>query len=191
MFFPVWLLHVSRACTALPKHGVGVEPPFWPDFWDRGRACARGGGYVCSKLRDLRIILRHTCWGTPPPQTFHLHLRFALLILDWYRPPPTPPSRPPHWVGTQSPHPRVEDFLLKRRICTYNGNHQHRHTHSLDAHLMALPLPPNTTTPLLHDRPLIKQQFFRLQTLSHGSGITCCARPPPLPRAALRKRPSR
>ena len=45
MLFPVWLSHVSRACTALSKHGVGVEPPFWPDFWDRGRACARGGGY--------------------------------------------------------------------------------------------------------------------------------------------------
>ena len=44
MLFPVWLSHVSRACTALSKHGVGVEPPFWPDFWDRGRACARGGG---------------------------------------------------------------------------------------------------------------------------------------------------
>ena len=42
---PVWLSHVSRACTALSKHGVGVEPPFWPDFWDCGRACARGGGY--------------------------------------------------------------------------------------------------------------------------------------------------
>ena len=38
-----WLSHVSRACTALSKHGVGVEPPFLPDFWDRGRACARGG----------------------------------------------------------------------------------------------------------------------------------------------------
>ena len=44
MSFPVWLSHVSRACTALSKHGVGVEPPFWPDFWDRGHACARGGG---------------------------------------------------------------------------------------------------------------------------------------------------
>ena len=44
MLFPVWLSHVSRTCTALFKHGVGVEPPFWPDFWDRGRACARGGG---------------------------------------------------------------------------------------------------------------------------------------------------
>ena len=44
MLFPVWLSHVSRACMALSKHGVGVEPPFWPDFWDRGRACARGGG---------------------------------------------------------------------------------------------------------------------------------------------------
>ena len=43
MLFPVWLLHVSRACTALSKHGVGVEPPFWPDFWDCSRACARGG----------------------------------------------------------------------------------------------------------------------------------------------------
>ena len=45
--FQPWLTmsHVSRACTALSKHGVGVEPPFWPDFWDRGRACAKGGGY--------------------------------------------------------------------------------------------------------------------------------------------------
>ena len=46
MLFPVWLSHVSRACTALSKHGVSVEPPFWPDFWDRGRACARGGGLL-------------------------------------------------------------------------------------------------------------------------------------------------
>ena len=51
MLFPVWLPHVSRACTALSKHGVGIEPPFWPDFWDCGRACARGG--VCS------IMLQH------------------------------------------------------------------------------------------------------------------------------------
>ena len=45
MLFPVWLSHVSRACTAMSKYGVGVEALFWPDFWDRGRACARGGGY--------------------------------------------------------------------------------------------------------------------------------------------------
>ena len=44
MLFPVWLSHVSRACPALSKHRVGVEPPFWSDCWDRGRACARGGG---------------------------------------------------------------------------------------------------------------------------------------------------
>ena len=36
------------ACTALSKHEVGVAPPFWPDFWDRGRACARGGGGTIS-----------------------------------------------------------------------------------------------------------------------------------------------
>ena len=53
MLFPVWLSHVSCACTALSKHGVGVEPPFWPDFWDRSRACARGGGSSPS----LRVTL--------------------------------------------------------------------------------------------------------------------------------------
>ena len=52
MLFPVRLSHVSRACTALSKHGVGVEPLFWPDFWDRGRACARGGG-----LHDMLTAL--------------------------------------------------------------------------------------------------------------------------------------
>ena len=27
-FIPIAVSHVSRACTALSKHGVGVEPPF-------------------------------------------------------------------------------------------------------------------------------------------------------------------
>ena len=27
--------------------GVGVEPLFCLGFWDCGRACARGGGYLC------------------------------------------------------------------------------------------------------------------------------------------------
>ena len=68
MLFPVWLSHVSRTCTALFKHGVGVEPPFWPDFWDRGRACARGGGYMAyNDQRDKAVILSHICPGDPPP----------------------------------------------------------------------------------------------------------------------------
>ena len=55
MLFLVWLSHVSRACTALSKHGVGVEPLFWPDFWDRGRACARGGAGVLSSEHRFRL----------------------------------------------------------------------------------------------------------------------------------------
>ena len=35
---------VPHAGTVLTKHGVGVEPLFCLFFWDRGRACARGGG---------------------------------------------------------------------------------------------------------------------------------------------------
>ena len=35
---------VPHASTVLSKHGVGVEPLFCLGFWDRGRACARGGG---------------------------------------------------------------------------------------------------------------------------------------------------
>ena len=58
MLFPVWLLHVSRACTALSKHGVGVEAPFWPDFWDRGRAFARGGGVHCPCSHLLAVPTR-------------------------------------------------------------------------------------------------------------------------------------
>ena len=54
MLFLVWLSHVSRTCTALSKHGVGVEPPFWPDFWDRGRARARRGGLRYRYKRILR-----------------------------------------------------------------------------------------------------------------------------------------
>ena len=38
------LLCVSRASTGLSRHGVGVEPLFCLDFWDRSRACTRGGG---------------------------------------------------------------------------------------------------------------------------------------------------
>ena len=33
--------------NGMAQHGVGVEPPFWPDFWDRGRAttpCIVSGG---------------------------------------------------------------------------------------------------------------------------------------------------
>ena len=32
-----------RAGTGLSKHGVGVETLFCLGFWDRGRACAKGG----------------------------------------------------------------------------------------------------------------------------------------------------
>ena len=28
----------------MAKHRVGIEPLFYLDFWDRGRACARGEG---------------------------------------------------------------------------------------------------------------------------------------------------
>ena len=71
MLFPAWLSHVSRACTALSKHRVGVEAPFWPDFWDRGRACARGGGVerfeTCLRPRCPTNALcnEHLCgvWG--------------------------------------------------------------------------------------------------------------------------------
>ena len=60
---------MSRACTALSKHWVGVEPPFWPDFWDRSRACARGGGVLwkkpekclATKFREVRCVLQ---WRT-------------------------------------------------------------------------------------------------------------------------------
>ena len=38
--------YVPHAGTVLSKHGVGVEPLFCLGFWDRGRACARGGGAV-------------------------------------------------------------------------------------------------------------------------------------------------
>ena len=34
---------VPHAGTVLSKHAVGVEPLFCLVFWDRGRACARGG----------------------------------------------------------------------------------------------------------------------------------------------------
>ena len=37
------LLCVSRPSTGLSKDVVGVEPLFCLHFWDRGRACARGG----------------------------------------------------------------------------------------------------------------------------------------------------
>ena len=35
---------VSRASVSLSKHGFGAEPLFCLDIWDRGRACASGGG---------------------------------------------------------------------------------------------------------------------------------------------------
>ena len=38
---------VPHASTVLSKHRVGVELLFCLGFWDRGRACARGGaGYA-------------------------------------------------------------------------------------------------------------------------------------------------
>ena len=38
---------VPHAGTVLSKHGVGVDPLFCLVFWDRGRACARGGRGMC------------------------------------------------------------------------------------------------------------------------------------------------
>ena len=84
MLFPVWLSHVSRACTALSKHGVGVEPPFWPDCWDRGRACARGGtsssGVTCMTAEPRNLVLLRD-EGTYPDwmlQPCHLSLSVTL-----------------------------------------------------------------------------------------------------------------
>ena len=42
---------VCFAVTCVTRmHGLSTgwafEPPFWPDFWDRGRACARGVGML-------------------------------------------------------------------------------------------------------------------------------------------------
>ena len=50
---------VSCACTGLSKHGVGVEALVCLGYWDRGRACARGGGYV-QRLSALGL-LRDVC----------------------------------------------------------------------------------------------------------------------------------
>ena len=76
MLFPVWLSHVSRACTALSKHGVGVEPPFWPDFWDRGRACARGGG---GEAQCARIV---TIWASRRTRNPYFVVLGASLLFD-------------------------------------------------------------------------------------------------------------
>jgi len=55
------------ATCVVHMHGlVGVERLFCLDFWDRGRACARGGGYaaqyfmcVAWQYRHLECKLRH------------------------------------------------------------------------------------------------------------------------------------
>ena len=52
---------VPHAGTVLSKHRVGVEPPFCLGFWDRGRACARGGGGVAIAV-DLACV--HNGEGT-------------------------------------------------------------------------------------------------------------------------------
>ena len=63
------LPHVSRACTALSKHGVGVERPFRPAFWNRG--AQGGGGYPSSRLNKL-------FWGPKYRQiSLKKHLFFA------------------------------------------------------------------------------------------------------------------
>ena len=50
-------------CRVMAKHGVGVEPLFCLDFWDRGRACARGGGVQsCSQHLHSFIFGTATLW---------------------------------------------------------------------------------------------------------------------------------
>ena len=75
------------ACTALSKHGVGVEPPFWPDFWDRGRACARGGGY-----QWIAAWFHHT--DTPPPSFTAAGYTRGVHLQSLWSAVHTPP--PPH-----------------------------------------------------------------------------------------------
>ena len=48
---------VLCASTGLSKHGVGVEPLFCLDFWDRGRACARGVGLTT--VLKMLVFLEH------------------------------------------------------------------------------------------------------------------------------------
>ena len=63
--YHVSLLCVLRASTNLSQHGVGVEPLLCLDFWDHGRACARGRGggrgmliYLCMCGSILAASLR-------------------------------------------------------------------------------------------------------------------------------------
>ena len=47
---------VPLTSTILSKHGVGVEPLFCLGFWDRGRACAKGGGVA--EYRAMKAVSR-------------------------------------------------------------------------------------------------------------------------------------
>jgi hypothetical protein len=46
------------ATCVVHMHGlVGVERLFCLDFWDRGRACARGGGVVCALVSSRSVYV--------------------------------------------------------------------------------------------------------------------------------------
>ena len=71
---------VSRTCTALSTQVVGVESLFYLDFWDRGHACATGGGMYAISYLIICMYLIPPLQSSPPcnPPPLHSFIRGSM-----------------------------------------------------------------------------------------------------------------
>ena len=85
---PVAIPGVAVAGVARAGPGVGVEPLICLDFWDRGRACARAGGWQGPGVRrGLAGEGVHTMWSQDGEQNDSMngiHFRAPLINVIFF-----------------------------------------------------------------------------------------------------------